>query len=268
MATPANDNWGEFKQNLKEVYYRFPSPEEMFMYLDSTGLKFDKSVLLPDAKADDYLGTRDQALILGIYIADLGYISLFQRFKESIDYLQTVYRLSDRLRISDAFDRQLVSRTEKNIKNADSLKVISDDALNSIINYLSKNDQDDIFALISLGGFIEFMNISLSSSGEYSNENIIVRKITDQKAVYENILKFSKQYDSNRHISTTLDLFDPLTAYFNKLKSESVKTTVSKSDDGKLIFGGGSKILITGDEFNQLKDIVASIRKKIVTADF
>jgi hypothetical protein len=109
----------ELKQDFKEIYYRFPSPGEMFSYLDSTGLRFDKTLLLSCRNADNYLGTRDQAINLGVYMADLAYISLFQHYKESIDYLQAVYKLSDKLRISDAFDKNLITRIEKNIKNTD-----------------------------------------------------------------------------------------------------------------------------------------------------
>jgi hypothetical protein len=261
--------FNELKQEFQKVYYRFPSPDEMFTYLDSTGLQFDKTLLSSCRNSDNYLGTRDQALNLGIYIADLAYISLFHRYKESDEYLQTIYKLSDKLRISGAFDKNLLSRIEKNIKNNDSLDVISDVALNSIINYLSRNQQEDIFALSSIGGFIEFMNISLHLSNDYQSDNIIVRKIVDHKMVYENMLKFTQQYaENNKNINDVLELNHPLTSFFDHLKTEFQKTTVSKSDEGKLVFSGGNKILLSKNEFDQLKEIIIRIRSQITSANF
>lgn len=254
------------RKDFKEIYYRFPAPNEMFSYLDSVGLQFDRTLLHPYKDIDNYLETFDQALNLGIYNADLAYISLFQRYKESMDYLQTVYILSDRLRISAAFDKKLLYRIENNIRNTDSLEAVSDAALNSIISYLSRNDKEDVFALISMGGFLEFMYLSLAVSGEYSPENIVVTKIADQKLVYENILKFSQQYKSESNIEKMLQLVTPLTEFYNLLVTESGKSSVSKAADGKLIFGGSKKIHLSHEEFNKLKDIVASIRLKITTA--
>lgn len=259
----------DLKQELKDVYYRFPSPDEMFTYLDSTGLRFDKTLLSSCKNSDNYLGTRVQALNLGVYLGDLAYLSLFERYNESDEYLQAIYELSDKLRISAAFDKNLINRIEKNIKNNDSLDVISDAALKSIINYLSRNEQEDIFAIISIGGFIEFMNIALHLSGEYTNDNIIVRKIFDQKIVYENILKFTHQYaENNKNVDDVLKLNQPLTSFFDQLKTEIQKTNVSKSNEGKLIFSGGSKILLSKNEFNHLKVIIIRIRSQIISADF
>jgi hypothetical protein len=262
--------FGELKQEIKEVYYRFPSPDEMFSYVDSTGIRFDKSLLSSYKNIDNYIGTKDQALNMGVYIADLAYISLFQRYKESMDYLQTIYILSDKLRISAAFNNEFIHRIENNIKNSDSLDAISDAAMNRIINHLSRNEQEDVFALISIGGFIEFLNISILLSGEYSSDNIMVRKIADQKIVYENIMKFAQPYAAdNNNVKRTLEVINPLTEFFNELKSETRKTTVSKSDEGKLVFGGGKKILlIKKNEFDQLKNIIITIRSKIISADF
>ena len=262
-------NFDDLKQEYKEVYYRFPSPDEMFKYLDSTGLQYDRTLLSSCKNSDNYLATRDQALNLGVYIADLAYISLFQRYKESDSYLQTIYKISDKLRISSAFDKNMISRIEKNIKNNDSLEVISDDALNSITNYLSGNDQEDIYALISFGGFVEFMNIALHLSGEYTSDNIVVSRIADQKLVYENILKFTRQYaEDNKKVNDVLELNRPLTSFYDNIKTVSQKTTVSKSGGGKFVFNGGNKILILKNEFEQLKEIIFHIRSRMVSADF
>ncbi|MBN2610608.1 MAG: hypothetical protein JXB00_03550 [Bacteroidales bacterium] len=254
------------RQEFKEVYYRFPSPEEMFSYLDSTGLQFNKGLLNPYANIDSYIETFYQSLNMGIYNADLAYISLFQRYKESLDYLQTIYILSERLRISEAFNKNLVFRIENNIRNNDSLEVISDDAFNGIINFLSKNKKEDVFALISMGGFIEFMHLSLSLCGEYSPENKVIQKIADQKLVFNNILKFAHQYSNERNIQKMIGLVEPLTQFYNKVQEETGKATVTKAPEGKLVFGAKKKSMLSENDFYKLKELISDIRIKITTA--
>ncbi|MFO7655873.1 MAG: hypothetical protein R6W78_02295 [Bacteroidales bacterium] len=255
------------KQDFKDVYYRFPSPEEMFSYLDSTGLQFNKGLLNPYANIDTYIETFYQALNLGIYNADLAYISLFQRYKESMDYLQTIYILSERLRILEAFDKNLIFRIENNIRNHDSLEVISDDAFNGIINFLSGNKKEDVFALISMGGFIEFMHLSLSLCGDYSAENKVIGKITDQKLVFDNIMKFTHQYSTERNIQKLMKLAEPLILFYERAQEDTGKATVTKSSEGKLVFGGKKKTRLSENDFNELKIIISDIRLKITSAN-
>ena len=257
----------ELTKELKDVYYRFPSPEEMFMFIDSIGLNFNPSILLPVSQMDNYLTSTDQALNMGIYISDLAYITLFQRYKESLDYLQTIYLLSEKLRISPAFEKSLIDRIDNNITTSDSLKSISEEAFSSIVDYLSNNDKEDLFAVISIGGFIEFMHISLSLTNNFSPDNMTVQKILDQKIVYDNIIKYSKDYEKNENVRKVLNLITPLTEFYGRLKSEKEKTNVTKSSDGSLVFEGKKRYLLTSEEYNELKSIVNDLRTKIVQAD-
>ncbi len=256
------------KEDIRKVYYRFPSPDEMFSFVDSTGMQFDNFLLHPIDKIDNYLESLDQAINMGVYIADLSYITLFQRYKESMDYLQTVYALSEKLRISSAFERKLIKRIENNIRNVDSLKSISEDSFTSIVNYLSRNDKENVFAIISLGSFVEFLYISINLVGDYSPENIAIMRILDQKSVLENIVKYSKQHLDDENVTTALNIINPLVEYFNRLPVEKKKTTVTKRPDGQLVFGGGKKYQLTETEFNELKRITLEVRSKITSAEF
>jgi meiotically up-regulated gene 157 (Mug157) protein len=69
-------------------------------------------------------------------------------------------------------------------------------------------------------------------------------------------------------VDDVLEVIKPLTAFFKQLKTDTKKTTVSKSDEGKLVFGGGNKTLLLKDDLNQLKEIIILIRSKIISADF
>lgn len=254
----------QLEREIKYVYYRFPSPDEMFRFIDSTGLQFDNTLLLPVENADKYLDSKSQAVNLGIYVADLAYITLFQRYKESMDYLQVIYSLSEKIRISAAFDSELVIRIERNIQNIDSLRIISDKALTSLTNYLVRNDKENTFAIISVGGFIEALYLSLNLVDNFDPQNITIQRIIDQKIVLDNLLKYANEYSDDPNLMTIIEITNPLAEFFNDIKVIETKTEVTKGEDGRIIVGGGKQLKITEDEYNELKQLVKNTRGNLI----
>lgn len=256
--------YAQLESKVKEVYYRFPSPDEMFAIIDSTGLQFDNTLLLPIENAGKYLDSKSQALNLGVYVADLAYITLFQRYKESVDYLQVIHQLSEKIRIASAFEENLVDRIEKNIRNIDSLRAISDNALTSLINYLVRNDKENTFAIISIAGMIEFYYLALNMTGNYKPENQNIQRIVDQKIAFDNLIKYSNEFSDDPNVSGSLEIVEPLSDFLNSITVVRVKTTVTKTEDGRIIVGGGDKLKITEEEYYEFKRLVGQIRKKII----
>lgn len=250
-------------EEVKDIYYRFPSPDEMLDIIDKEKLAFNDELPLPTDRANQFLDSKSQALNLGVYIADLAYITLFQRQKEALTYFQVVYGLSDKLRISSAFDPSMLKRFEDNLNNLDSLKTLSDEALISITNYLSRNDKERVFALISIGGFIESLYLAFQIVDEYSEENEIIQRICDQKLVLENLINFSLEFADDDNVSEAIKLIHPVRAVYNELVATPEATKVTKNDKGMLIIKGGEKIGITKEQYNKLREATIRTRKKI-----
>jgi hypothetical protein len=181
-----------------------------------------------------------------------------------MDYLHVIYILSEKIRISSAFNKNLVIRIESNIQNIDSLKVISESALTSLINYLVRNDKENTFAIISLGGFIEFLYLSLNLVGSYDPDNQTIQGIIDQKIAYDNLIKYSNEYSDDPNVKDILDVVNPLTEFFKDVTVIDKKTQVTKTSDGRIIVGGGKQLKINEKKYYELKNIVTKIRNKLV----
>lgn len=259
------DNLTGFDQmeDMKEIYYRFPSPDEMLSFIDREELKFNDVALLPIENAKTFLDSKSQALNLGIYVADLAYITLFQRQKEALTYFTVVYGLSDKLRITSAFDPELLKRFENNISNVDSLKYLTDEAMTSITNYLVENDKERVFAIISIGGFVESMYLAFHLAGEFDEDNLIIQRISDQKLVLGNLISYSLDYSEDQNVEDAIKLLSPIREVFNELSTQTHETKVNKTEDGKLIIKGGERISITKAQYNKLRDITFKTRKQI-----
>ena len=250
-------------EEMQDIYYRFPSPDEMLNIISTNEISFNDELPLATQWANRYLDSRSQAMNLGIYIADLAYITIFQRQKEALMYFQVVYGLSDKLRISSAFDAAMIKRFEDNLGNVDSLKALSDKALIDITNYLVRNDKEKVFALISIGGFVESLYLAFSIVDEYSDDNIIIQRICDQKLVLENLMNYSLDFADDENVSEAIKLIHPIRAMYNELVASTEETQVNKDENGKLIIKGGAKIKITKEQYLKLREATFITRKKI-----
>jgi len=257
-------NFDELTSEIKKEYYSFPSPEEMFKYIDSLDISYNSELLHSIDYSENYISSEDKAMNIGIYTADLAYIILFKKYNESIKYLQTIYKLCDKLRISAAYDKSFYERINNNVKNFDSLKIIADEAYTLLTNYLSKNNKEYIFAMISMGGFVEFLFISINLCDNYNKENPVVKKVFDQKAVLSNIYNFAIQYNSDSSVNRSLKTIKPLYDFYNNLPMEGEKTKVTKTSGGVLKFTGGRQVVFTEKDFYNLKNLINDIRLKII----
>jgi hypothetical protein len=250
-------------EEMKNIYYRFPSPDEMLGFINKEKLKFNDQILLPVDNSKSFLDSRSQALNLGVYSADLAYITLFQRQKETLTYFQVVYGLSDKLRISSAFDINLMKRLEENLKNPDSLKNLTNEAMVSVTNYLVQNDKEKTFAIISIGGYIETLYLAFNIVGNYDISNPIIQRISDQKLVLENLINYALIYAGDHNVAESIKILHPIRTCYNELNSTQEETKVSRDKDGKLIISGGQKIIISQEQYNKLRDITYATRKNI-----
>lgn len=251
-------------EEVKDVYYRFPSPDEMLSFLDQEEIYFNDEFIHTTDKANSYLDSKAQALNLGIYIADLAYITLFQRQKEALIYLQVVYGLSDKLRISSAFDPSTAKKFEDNIDNLDSLKVLADQSLTEITNYLVREEKERVLSLISIGGFVESLFLAFEVVDEFSEDNMIIQRISDQKLVLENLINYTLEFEEDENVSYAITLIQPIRAVYDEMIAVTEETEISKSEDGKLIIGGGDKLVITEEQFVKLRGATNDVRKKII----
>lgn len=258
-----NEVVGHDKENIEQIYHRFPSPEEMLLIFNKNEYEYNYQILNDPQKASQYLNSRDVALNMGIYIADLAYITLFEKHNDASDYFEAIYDLSSVLRISAAFDKQLLRRVQDNISAPDSLKALSDFSFTKISNYLVSSKKEKVFAIISIGGFVEALYLSFQFAGDFSEDNIIIQRIADQKLVLENLLGYTMAFQNDPAVMGAVSAIAPIRAVYNELISEEGKTIVTKTADGKLVVSGGNKIVITAEQYAELKEATISVRKKI-----
>jgi hypothetical protein len=104
-----SDEFKEAEQSLKsqieEVVYNIPSPTEIPYLLQATGAEYNAQLVNPLTRVDQYASRTDKAALnLGVYAADIGYLSSYDKTQEAIDYLSACKTLADNLGVIGSFD--------------------------------------------------------------------------------------------------------------------------------------------------------------------
>jgi hypothetical protein len=218
--TAAGDS---LKEQIEEVVYNIPSPSEIPYLLQTTGAEFNESLLNSRAKVDQYASRHDKAALnLGVYAADIGYLSSYDKTQEAIDYLNACKTLADNLGVIGAFDAEILKKFEENISNKDSLTRVLDKTIKRTESFLKDDKRNKLSALIITGSFIEGLYISTGLVKSYPKNLLpddkrnqvltpLMRIILQQKKSVAELLKMLKTVDQTEPvvaIVTDLALLD------------------------------------------------------------
>jgi hypothetical protein len=173
--------------------FSIPSPIQTALLIKDVETNYRKSILNSPQNQTLYNTKFKKAINLGIYGADLGYVTMYDQTQDAIKYLQVIRKLANELDISAAFDVSLVDRFENNLGNQDSILAMVSDAYRASDNYLKNSERNDIGALVLTGGFIESLFFS-SKLASISKDKRLIDRVGEQKNGLENLIKLLSPY--------------------------------------------------------------------------
>jgi hypothetical protein len=209
------------KQQIEDVVYDIPSPSEIPYLLQATGAEFNESLVNPRTNVDQYVTRSDKAALnLGVYAADIGYLSSYDKTQEAIDYLTACKTLAENLNLIGSFDAEVIAKFEKNISNKDSLTHLLDKTIKQTENYLKDDSRNKLSSLVITGSFIEGLYISTGVIKTYPKDILpddkrnlvltpIMRIVLEQKKSVTDLLKMLSAVEPS----------EPITAIIADLKS-------------------------------------------------
>lgn len=251
-------------EKIKKVYNLCPSPAEMLGIIDAKEMQFKTDLLNQTANADKYLDTRSLTVNLGIYSTDLAYSALFGRHEETVDYLEIVQDIADKVRVTGTINENLIERAKNNINYIDSLFNISNEAFINMIFFCEKNDRPGTIVLLSTGTFIESLYLAANMVEEYNMDNYMIQHLADQKYAIDNLMTFAESEAAVPNVNDVIELLKPLVLIFDQIGDEGAGTTVKKEGAGKLLIRGKGKTYLSESDFIRLKETVGKIRNDII----
>jgi len=257
------------QRQLKNNYYQFPSAKEMFNYIkQEETLAFNPNLTNPVSHYPRYVDTKSKILNLGIYLADISYLTLYKEINKASEYLEVVHKLYKDLRIEVPFTDQFISRIKDNLNNEDSLVYISEQYSDEFYRYMYSNNKEHILATVSAGSYIEGLYIALNLVDEYKENSSVIQKIAEQKYTFENLYQNLNEFNDDSNIHLTLQYMEKILSVYNQLETKRKPVKTSKNEDNILVIDGGDEFFMSRSQFYELKSLINQLRKEIITKSF
>jgi hypothetical protein len=174
------------REILDDMMQTLPSPIETANLITRSKGGFNKNLLIPSGNASNFPDKYSQALALGGYGVDLGYLNLNNKLLYVVEYLECVHSVSKDLKVNQFLDFSTMTQMAKNKNNVDSLIQLSTKNFNQIDEYLRSQNRGDLSVLILIGSWIEGLHMFSHIAKENPSEEIN-KRIGEQKIIIDNI---------------------------------------------------------------------------------
>lgn len=249
--------------NVNGEIISIPSPIQTAFLINKVGVPFNKEMLNPTNKLTTYSTKFYKALNLGVYGADLGYVTMYDQTQDALGYMNTVKKLGDDLGVSSAFNPELLTRFQANFGRKDSLLGLVSVAYRQSDSYLKNNKQNDVSGLILTGGWIETMHFVCNVLKTKDNDEI-KRRIGEQKTTIQSIIKLLTPYTADKQYADLLVKVNELSVAFEgiELKYTYQKPSVDVEKKTTTITSG-SEIKISAEQIKNISEKILAIRTLI-----
>ena len=250
---------------FNNTLFTLPSPYQATYSIKKSDIEYRKSLLNPTNNVSNYTTNFQQALNIGIYGTDLGYLNIYDQIPDVISYFTVIKKLSQELGIESALQVEIIERIEQNIDNQDSLLHFLTGTYRKFDSYLKSNNRKEIGVLILTGGWIESLYI-LSQSAMISKDRQIINRLGEQKHPLDNLIEIlSPFYYKSKDFSNLIDALVDLAYDFDGIIYSYTYEESQIIPDQKLtIINSKSTVMISEYHLKTIANKISSIRNKII----
>lgn len=262
---PDTDTVKAIGLNVGGKLFSVPSPIQTALLVQKSGVSYDKAILNPGNKNGQYISDYTKSLNLGIYGADLGYVSMYNQTQDALGYLGAVKQIADKLGVSAAFDQQTMKRINDNISNKDSMLVLVGIAYRASDAYLKTNKRTEISSLILTGGWIESMHFCINAYNKKPTDEIKYR-IAEQKQALTSITDLIRSHNMPdadeliKDLETLSKTYEGVTMKYNYVEPTT--------DEAKKItyINSTTEISVSKEQLDAIAKQITAMRDKIINA--
>ncbi len=245
-------------QEINEIIAGFASPVEIAAMIKSYHIPFNKNYLAPTSLVDQYDINLKKALGLGVFSADLGYLNIYQKNAQIVDYLQAIFRLASDLRVAQFFDFQTLKYLVTTSDNLDSLLFLSVNSFYQIDNYFRSTKRSYLSLLAVTGVWIEsfYLLTEVQKDNKYVN---LRNQIGSQKDLLNKLVELLEVYKGHPTFDYLIDQFKKLQKAFEPvvITEKKVEGDTRTVQDGRVVYSQDVESVIQMDE-QTLQNIITT----------
>ncbi len=271
--TDINDGFKEDVQKIDEnaingILESFSSPVEMAALIEDLGVPFSKKYLASPEVADDYDTNFKKAIGLGVLSADLGYLNVYAKTGEIVNYLAVIKSIADELNIGQFFDFQTLKRLATNNDNMDSLMFLSVNSFHQMDEHLRKNNRSNLSALVVTGVWMEGLYLATQIAKEDPTKSLRDR-VGEQQMILTDLYKILEVYQSqDKNFEKLVQDFQELNKVYEPVKIsfvEGVTETVEIDGITVVIQKDSSIVEMSDEQLSKIIEVTEKIRNKLIS---
>jgi hypothetical protein len=252
---------------LEEIVQNVSSPIEMAALIKEMGVPFSTRYLSTTDYVDNYNTSFKMAYILGVFGADLGYLNIYDKSTQIVDYLTAINKLADGIKVGQFFDFSTLKRLATSRENIDSLMFISVNSFNNMDSYLRENNRGHLSALMIAGTWVEGMYLVTQVAEEKSSSELSER-IGEQKINLNNIMLILNNYKDQKPVADLIKSLTDLKNEFDKIEiTYKMGEPETVEQDGMILIVQKEESIVNITD-NQLKNIInktEQIRNQLIS---
>ena len=255
------------QEAMEDIIDNISSPVEMAALLKSTGVPFSQKLLASTDRIDKLNTNFKQALNLGVYGCDLGYLNMYEKTGSVINNMTAIKSLANELRIGQFFDFNTIKRLATNNENLDSLMYISVSSFNNMDEYLRQSNRGNISSLIVTGMWVEGMYLA-TQVAKGAPEKEVVERIADQKLVLNDLILILKNYKSDANFADLVKEIERIKKAYDGVRiTYEMGEPEAKEVDGMLIIVQNDKqhIDISDETLANISTVIEDVRNNIIS---
>jgi hypothetical protein len=228
-------------RQINSIIEGFVSPVEMAAMVKNYHIEFSKDYLLSTSITKNYVTNIKKALGLGLLSADLGYLNIYKKTGQMVNYLLAINNLAGDLRVAQFFDFQSLKKLVTQSDNMDSLLFLTVSSFHQIDNYFTQTNRSYLTVLSVTGVWIESLYL-LTQVAKNNPDKNLKDKIGSQKELLLQLYEILKVYKGDPQ-------FDYILKEFKKLEQAYKPVTVTtKEVQGKTEFVDGNYVIYPSEE--------------------
>jgi len=250
--------------NVGGQLFSIPSPVQTALAIRKAGLKYQKDLTAPLEKGDAVVGKMAQSVVLGMYGADMAYVTVHKDGQRAMATMQAIEKVGNKLELTNSFDRALLDRFKSNLGSEDSLLQFSGTAFRAADQYLKNNQRDDVSALVLAGGWLESLHLTVSDPAAVKDQTL-VNRIGEQKNTLNALVDLVERSDKDKSAATFLTGLKELNALFNSVSSSyTFQEPVTDAAKKITFINSTSTVTIPADQLGAITAKVAALRNMIL----
>ena len=203
------------KADVSEIIKNIPSPFELSQKLNDIGADYIENAVNSVDNIDKYFTEKNKALNLGVYGADLAYVSTYEKKQEMNLYADAVKKLIDQLNITLDFASLASDETKSKMENKDTLVAMVTNTFYDVYDFLNENSDPALAALVATGIWVEGLYLAMQISDETFNNNEFVQIIYDQKNSLSKLIDLLDLFKEDQLLTAQKDALKKLNAQYD-----------------------------------------------------